>query len=89
VIAHGDDESTWLVETKADRILGVLPVDLIAHLGDGFPWAVTDDDVRVARDRLAGRRVRAIEIGRAIARLSEDDGAGAPWQTTSSDDPES
>lgn len=71
--ALDDDEAAWLATVKADRILGVLPAAQIAHLGDGFPWAVTDDDVVVARAHLVGARVGAIEVGRRIARLAHEE----------------
>ncbi len=71
-----DDEATWLCTMKADRLLGLLPTEQIAHLGDGFPWSVTDDDVRVARTHLVGVRVRVIELGRRIAELGDD---GLEW----------
>lgn len=73
MIALIDDEATWLCTLKADRLLGLLPTAQIAHLGDAFPWAVTDADVGVARTHLVGARLRAIEIGRRIAELSDDD----------------
>jgi hypothetical protein len=77
MIALINDEATWQVVMKADRILGVLPTREIAYLGDGFPWAVTDEDVAVARTHLVGARVQAIEMGRRLARLAEDDEAAA------------
>ncbi|RUQ98119.1 hypothetical protein [Labedella endophytica] len=75
MIALIDDEATWVCVMKADRILGLLPAHQIAHLGDAFPWAVTDSDVAVARTHLIGPRVRAIEVGRRLARLAEDEDA--------------
>jgi hypothetical protein len=72
MIALIDDEATWLCTLKADRLLGLLPAAQIAHLGDSFPWAVTDADVGVARTYLVGTRLRAIEIGRRIAELGDD-----------------
>lgn len=75
MIALIDDEATWMCVMKADRILGLLPAHQIAHLGDAFPWAVTDGDVAVARTHLIGPRVRAIEVGRRLARLAEDEDA--------------
>ena len=65
-----DDEATWLCVVKADRILGLLPARDIAHLGDAFPWAVTEEDVAVARTHLVGARLRAIELGRRLAILA-------------------
>ena len=73
MIALIDDEATWLCTLKADRLLGLLPTAQIAHLGDAFPWAVTDADVGVARTHLVGPRLRAIEIGRRIAELAADE----------------
>ena len=70
-----DDEATWLCVIKADRILGTLPTEQIAHLGDDFPWAVTDEDVRVARTHLLGARMHAIELGLRLARLADEAGA--------------
>ncbi|RWZ67838.1 hypothetical protein ELQ92_00770 [Labedella populi] len=73
MIALIDDEATWLCALKADRLLGLLPTAQIAHLGDTFPWAVTDVDVGVARTHLIGARLRAIELGRRLADLDDDD----------------
>jgi hypothetical protein len=77
MIALIDDEATWQCVMKADRILGHLSAHEIAHLGNDFPWAVTDDDVAVARTHLLGARVEAIELGRRIARLAEEEDAAA------------
>lgn len=70
-----NDEATWLCVMKADRILGILPTRQIAYLGDDFPWAVTAEDVGVARTHLLGPRLHAIELGRQLALLSEGDTA--------------
>lgn len=73
MIALIDDEATWLCTLKADRLLGLLPTEQIAYLGDAFPWTVTDADVDVARTHLVGVRLRAIELGRRLADLTDDD----------------
>jgi hypothetical protein len=64
-----DDEATWECAMKADRLLGVLPTQQIAYLGDGFPWEVTERDVQVARTHLIGPRFHAIMVGRELAHL--------------------
>lgn len=64
-----EDHSVWTATMKADRLLNRLPAELIAHLGDGFGWDVTDQDVAVARRHLVGDRVQAIVLGREIARM--------------------
>lgn len=74
MIALIDDEATWLCMMKADRLLGVLPTAQIALLGDGFPWTVTDDDVRIARTHLVGVRLDAILVGRRLADLGDRSG---------------
>ena len=72
---HTTDQDAWIVTKKADRLLNRLPVDQIAHLGDGFGWAVTSDDVAIARRLLTGARLQALLLGYEIAQLSESDPA--------------
>jgi hypothetical protein len=66
-----DPDLLWTVEQKADRLLCRLPAETIGYLGDGFPWAVDDDDVRIARVALDGVRLGAILLGRELARITE------------------
>jgi hypothetical protein len=70
-----DQDALWTTEQKADRLLCRIPSETIAYLGDGFPWAVDDEDVRIARVALSRERLAAILFGREIARLSV--GAGS------------
>ncbi|RWZ53020.1 hypothetical protein ELQ90_03575 [Labedella phragmitis] len=65
-----DECSVWTTALKADRLLNRLPAEQIAHLGDGFEWDVTESDVAIARRYLIGARVRAIALGREIARMA-------------------
>ncbi|RWZ68235.1 hypothetical protein ELQ92_03120 [Labedella populi] len=64
-----DEYSVWTTALKADRLLNRLPAEQIAHLGDGFAWDITDEDVIVARRYLVGARVQAVVLGREIARM--------------------
>ena len=64
-----DEHRVWTTALKADRLLNRLPAEQIAHLGDGFDWEISDDDVVVARRYLIGARVQAIVIGREIAKM--------------------
>jgi hypothetical protein len=65
-----DEYSVWTTALKADRLLNRLPAEQIAHLGDGFEWDVTEADVVIAHRYLVGARVRAITLGREIARMA-------------------
>jgi hypothetical protein len=67
-----DPDLLWTVEQKADRLLCRLPAETISYLGDGFPWEVDDDDVRIARVALDGVRLGAILLGRELARITEN-----------------
>ena len=69
-----DEDALWTTRQKADRLLCRLSAETIGYLGDGFPWSVTDDDVRVARLALSHERLLAILLGRELAVISA--GAG-------------
>ncbi|PSL38263.1 hypothetical protein CLV49_1880 [Labedella gwakjiensis] len=64
-----DFDALWETEQKADRLLCRLPAETIGYLGDDFPWAVTDEDVRIARLALSSERLGAILLGRELARV--------------------
>lgn len=66
-----DPDALWTTEQKADRLLCRLPAETIGYLGDGFPWMVDDEDVRIARAAFDGVRLGAILVGREIARLTD------------------
>lgn len=68
-VADVDLDALWETEQKADRLLCRLPAETIGYLGDDFPWAVTDEDVRIARAALDGDRLGAILLGRELARV--------------------
>ncbi|PSL37920.1 hypothetical protein CLV49_1528 [Labedella gwakjiensis] len=75
MITRIDEDTIWETVQKADRLLNRLPAEQIAYLGDGFPWAVTEDDVVIARRSLKGARVGAIQLGFEIAQLAAREGA--------------
>lgn len=76
-----DEHSVWTTALKADRLLNRLPVERIAHLGDGFDWRVNDTDVVVARRYLVGARVHAIVLGRDLASIVVPDAIVSPHPT--------
>jgi len=75
MIDHVTNHNLWIATKKADRLLDRLPCEQIAYLGDGFGWAVSSDDVTVARRLLTGERLQALLLGYEIAQLSESDPA--------------
>lgn len=64
-----DADALWEAEQKADRLLCRLPAETIGYLGDDFPWAIGDEDVRIARLAFDGVRLGAILLGRELARV--------------------
>jgi hypothetical protein len=70
MITRIDEDTIWETVQKADRLLNRLPAEQIAYLGDDFPWAVTEDDVAIARRSLKGARIGAIQLGFEIAQLA-------------------
>lgn len=70
-----DQDALWMTQQKADRLLCRLPAETIGYLGDGFPWAVDDEDVRIARRVMDRDHLGAILLGRKIAQFAEGTGS--------------
>ncbi|MCW4458202.1 hypothetical protein [Microbacterium sp. MPKO10] len=62
------DTRKWELEMKADRVLYRLTVEQMAYLGNGFPWAITEDDLSLI-DLVDAVRQAALGLGHRATKL--------------------